>query len=257
VNATSQPRSTRSKVRILAVLPLVLLLSGCIRLNMDLKVNDDSTVSGTIVFAVSDALAGMGSGSTSSDLGTSPLVDQKAKGVTEIPYKQDGFTGQKFMLNHTPLTALQNGTNKEGNLAIVRKGNQIRVTGLLDLTSSGQGTADPLGALTGGIATSMFASADLRISITVPGKIVKSTGVISNGGKTVTWRPKIGEKTDLATTVDLPMVPWTLIGGGVALLLALLVAFIVMRSRRRSPALPPALDSSSDEENPSIQTELF
>jgi hypothetical protein len=133
--------------------------------------------------------------------------------VTASPYKQDGFTGEKFTLNHTPLTALANNNDKAGTL-------------------------------TSGIAASMFAGADLRISITVPGKIVKSTGAISNGGKTVTWRPKIGEKTDLATTVDLPRVPWTLIGGGVAFLLALLVAFIVMRSRRKSPALPPALDSS-------------
>jgi hypothetical protein len=253
----TQPRSTLSKLRILLVIPLILALSGCIRLNMDLKVNDDGTVSGAIVFAVSDALAGLGSGTTDNGLGTTPMVDPKAKGVTEVPYKEGGFTGQKFILNHTPLSALENGQNKEGSISIVRSGKHIRVSGFLDLTMKDQGTSDPLGALSGDFAASMFAGADLRISITVPGKIVKSTGEISADGKTVTWRPKMGQKTDLATTVDLPSVPWTLIGGGVALLIALLTALLVIRSQKKVIEPLPADDPPSEDENPLIQPEFF
>jgi hypothetical protein len=257
MSTQAQPRSTLSKLRILVVLPLILALSGCIRLNMDLKVNDDSTVSGAIVFAVADELAAMGTGSTENPLGTAPLLDSKAKGVTEVPYKSGGFTGTKFVLNHTPLSAFEDSKNKEGSLSIVKSGKHIRVSGFLDLTMKDTGTGDPLGALSGDFASSMFAGADLRISITVPGKIVKSTGTISADRKMVTWRPKLGKKTNLATTVDLPSVPWTLIGGAAAFLIALLIALFVIRSQKKAKMTPLTNETPPAEEPPLLQTEPF
>ena len=44
----------------------------------------------------------------------------------------------------------------------------------------------------------------MKISVKFPVKVLSSTGTISEDGKTVTWIPKLGEKLDLATTVEIP-----------------------------------------------------
>jgi galactokinase/mevalonate kinase-like predicted kinase len=91
----------------------------------------------------------------------------------------------------------------------------------------------------------------------VPGKIVKSTGTISADRKMVTWRPKMGKKTNLATTVDLPSVPWTLIGGAAAFLIALLIALFVIRSQKKAKMTPLTNETPPAEEPPLLQTEPF
>jgi hypothetical protein len=101
----------------------------------------------------------------------------------------------------------------------------------------------------------MFASAQFRISVTFPGKITKSTGEISKDRRTVTWNPAFGEKTDLATTVELdtPMnfVLWTI--GGV-IFIALVILLIILNRRKKlaevssdEMATPPIESQGVDE----------
>lgn len=198
---------------------------------MALEINKDSTVSGTMIFALVDSLAAMGSDSQDNTSPTDSFVSPTAKGVTVSTYKQGGYTGQKFTLDHVPFSEFGSTKGADSDFKITRVGNEITVSGFLDLSSGD--------ASTGGnewgdaLAKSILSSADLKISIKFPAKVVKSTGEISKDGKSVTWYPKMGEKLDLTTTVDLPSLNVGLIAGGVAVIASICGGIFYLFFRRK------------------------
>lgn len=239
-------------------IPLAVLLTGCVKMDIALTVNKDKTMSGAVVLALADSIAGLdssgGSSGTSGTGGLDDLVDKKAKGVTVSKYHQGGFTGEKVTFDHSPLKAFSSASQKDGSFAIDIKGNKAFISGAMDLSSTGTQSSDST-STDDALTKAMFASAQFRISVTFPGKITKSTGEISKDRRTVTWNPAFGEKTDLATTVDLdsPMsfIPWA-IGG--ALFIALVIGLIIL-NRRKKPtevstgemATPPIESQGIDE----------
>lgn len=239
---------------VLLSLPLVFLLTGCVKMDIALTVNKDKTMSGTVVLALADSIAGLdSSGSFSGTSGTGGLdnlVDKKAKGVTVSKYHQGGFTGEKVTFDHSPLKAFSSASQKDGSFAIDIKGNKAYISGAMDLSSTGT-SSSPSSSTDDALAKAMFASAQFRISVTFPGKITKSTGEISKDRRTVTWNPAFGEKTDLATTVELdtPMnfVLWAI--GGV-IFIALVVLLIILNRRKK-----PAEVSTDEKATPPIDGE--
>ncbi len=232
-------------------IPLAFLLTGCIKLDMALTVNKDKTVSGSVILGIADSLASLGSSTGSSGTpsigGLDGLINKKAKGVTVSKYHEGGFTGEKVTFDHAPLTAFSAAAQKDGSFGIDIKGNQAIISGSLDLSSSGTGSTatSPADAA---LAKAMFAGAQVRVTVTFPGKITKSTGEISKDRRTVTWNPTFGDKTDLATTValDSPMnfIPWA-IGG---LLLIALVGWLIFINRKKNP-----ISILSEEEIPNVE----
>ncbi len=231
--------------------PLAFLLTGCIKLDMALTVNKDKTVSGTVILGFADSLAALGSGTGSSTTttpgGLDGLINKKSKGVTVSKYHQGGFTGEKVTFDHSPLNAFSSSTQKDGSFAIDIKGNHAYISGAMDLSSTGTG-ASGTSSMDDALTKAMFAGAQIRISVTFPGKITKSTGEISKDGRTVTWNPTIGDKTDLATTValDSPLnyIPWAF--GGV--LLIALVGWLIFINRKKTP-----ISFATDEEIPTTE----
>jgi len=210
---------------------LCISLTGCIKFDLALEINKDSTVSGTMIYAVSDALSELSTSSDSSDPTTS-LLDSNAKGVTTSDYKEGGFTGTKIELDHVPLSAFNQPGGEAGQFKITKDGNTITLKGELDLSSAD--TSETSGSEWGdALAKSLFATVDLNMSVRFPVKILKTTGKISEDGRTASWKPKLGEKLDLTTTVELPTTNFKLIGiSGVASLLLLVISILVLRKRR-------------------------
>lgn len=225
-------------------IPLALLLTGCIKLDMALTVNKDKTMSGAVILAMADSIAALGSSTSPADTGgLDTLINKKAKGVTVSKYHQGGFTGEKVTFDHAPLNAFSSAAQKDGSFAIDIKGNKAFISGALDLSSTGtqSSTSSPSDEA---LMKAMFAGAQIQIAVTFPGKVTKSTGEISQDRRTVTWNPALGDKTNLATTVELdsPMnfIPWA-IGG--AMLIAL-VAWLIILNRKKKP-----VDLSGEEES--------
>lgn len=235
----------------LMCLPLAFLLTGCIKLDMALTVNKDKTVSGSVILGIADSLASLGSSTGSSGTpaigGLDGLINKKAKGVTVSKYHQGGFTGEKVTFDHAPLTAFSSSAQKDGSFGIDIKGNQAFISGALDLSSTGTGSS-ATSSTDAALAKAMFAGAQVRVTVTFPGKITKSTGEISKDRRTVTWNPTFGDKTDLATTValDAPMnfIPWA-IGG---ILLIALVGWLIFINRKKTPLSIPG-----EEETPATE----
>ena len=218
-----------------ALLLSTILLTGCVKMDLALEINSDKTVSGTLIYAISDALSELGTTSEDTDP-TADLFDTSAEGVTVAEYKEDGYTGTKITLDRVPISAFNKQGGESGGFQIIRKENLITLKGELDLSSGD--TEDSDNSEWGdALAKSLFATADLSISVKFPVKVLSTTGTISEDGRTVSWKPQLGEKVDLTTTVELPNRNLIVIGIAAAALLLLIIAFLVVfkvRGRKKS-----------------------
>ncbi len=226
---------------LVGILTLALSLSSCVKLDMDLEINKDSTVSGTMIFALIDSLAAMGDSTQEDESPTDSFVSPTTKGVKVVEYKEDGYTGQKLILDRVPFSEFGKNSSGESDFKVKRDGNKITVSGFLDLSSgedssSGSDWGDAL-------AKSIMSSADLKISIKFPAKVLRSTGEIGQDGKSVTWRPELGEKVDLTTTVELPTAKIGAAIGGLLVLIVLAVAVVFVVVRRRKASAPPTQEA--------------
>ena len=242
------------KRRVAAIIAAVLstfLLTGCIKLDMDLTVNTDRTVSGTVIGAVSNYLAELAeeSGDTSSNSLTSELdslFDENTPGVTVKEYKSGGFTGQQYILDHVAISELSGDGADAESFKIKIVGNKVNVSGVLDLSMDEDATSslDLFGA---DFAKGLFSSAQMRIAVRFPGKVISSSGEISADGKQVIWTPVIGERNELSATVELPNAKKILIyvGIGIGALVLLLLAFLLGRNARK-PAVENQVQTNHD-----------
>ena len=97
-------RSRRALARIGAFAVLAVLLSACIKLDMNLTVNSDDTVDGTIIFALNKQLIELSGQSADDLLGDSGPIPTDAEGVSTKPYEDDEFQGQEVTLDAKTLT---------------------------------------------------------------------------------------------------------------------------------------------------------
>ena len=175
--------------RLLGCAAIALLLAGCFKVNMDLEVAADNTVSGTAIIAVDESLlqlTGQNVDALFADMDLSDLPP----GSTAEEYREDGFVGQEITFADMPLDAFTgnnalsgSGTGEELN--IVREGDEFRVTGGFDMSGEEFTSTE--------IPEQFMDSFEFRISITFPGEVKSATGDID--GNTVTWEPTFGENT--------------------------------------------------------------
>ncbi|HKX33968.1 MAG TPA: hypothetical protein VJP03_01375, partial [Actinomycetota bacterium] len=244
-------RRARTAGRIGALVALVFLMTGCIKLNMNVGINSDNTVSGTVEFGVQKELLDLTGQNVEDLLGSEAPFPSEAPGVTIEPFDDGEFAGQQVIFEDMPIEEFNSGgiagasgatgaaTGEE--LQIARQGDTFVVTGVLDLSSGLSGVTGPFGS-TGG--AQFFESADVKIAITFPGEVLQASGGRIDGN-TVTYVPEFGDRLEINATgsavdngeaADVvggsdSFLPLILIIAGVVLLL-LIVVFLVLRSRR-------------------------
>jgi hypothetical protein len=213
---------------------LALLLSACLKLDVDLQVNADNTVGGAIIFGVDKQLLELSGSSIEDVLDTTAPIPEDVEGVTTEPFEDDRFAGQRFTFEGVPLEEFSSG-----DLAITRDGDVFTVNGVLDL-SSGLSGATGLSGLSGpfGNPEELFRNAEMQVRITFPGEVTEANGEVD--GTSVTWVPVVGERLEIHATagaVDSGASNLTLllIIGAVVLAAAIAIGIVVM-SRRRPPA---------------------
>lgn len=235
---------------------LVFLMTGCIKLNMNLGINSDNTVSGTVEIGVQKELIDLTGQNVEDLLGRDAPLPSNAPGVTVEPFDDGEFAGRQFILEDVPIEEFNSGgivgasgaTGASGptsgagdSLQIVRQGDTFVVTGVLDLSSALSGVTGPLAGTSG---AQFFESADIRIAITFPGEVLEAPGGEIDGN-TVTYLPEFDERLEINATgsaldngeaADVvggsdSFLPLILIIAGVVLVL-LIVVFFVVRGRR-------------------------
>jgi hypothetical protein len=238
-------RSRRALARIGAFAVLAVLLSACIKLDMNLTVNSDDTVDGTIIFALNKQLIELSGQSADDLLGDSGPIPTDAEGVSTKPYEDDEFQGQEVSLDGVPLAQFNEENNDEDSLRIQHQGDNYVVSGALDLSSTGASGATGVSGFPG--ADEIFESAQMKLAITFPGPVSESNGTID--GNTVTWVPKVGERLELHAVAsasgggDSNTTLWILLAAGAIVVIAAIVVG-VMATRRRSAQTGVAPDGT-------------
>jgi hypothetical protein len=222
----------QATARFVAVGIVAVLLTGCIKLNVDFTVSSDNTVSGTMVFAFSKQLLQLTGRSAQGLIGSSAPIPSSVPGMSAKPYDDGEFAGEEYTFDAVPLT--QFNSDDPTSISIVRSGDTFTVSGVLDL-SSATGASGATGTIPD--LDQALAGADIRISIAFPGAVTDSNGVVD--GSTVTWNPKIGQRVELRATAGAigngssstsSIVLIGLIALGVIVLIV--VVTLVMRGRR-------------------------
>jgi hypothetical protein len=229
-------KPSRALARLAVAAVTTLALTGCIKLDMALDVNADNTVDGTMVFAVSKQLSELPGFDADQLAGQGPLDTPGAGDVTTKPYDDGTWVGTEMEFTDVPLSEF-GGSDGGDDLAIVRDGDQFRVSGTMDLSG------DDAGAGTEGLdMAALTSSAEIRISLTFPGDVVSANGAVD--GRTVTWTPGFGETVDLQAVANAQgggsSTTWLVAG---ALLVGLLAVggFLLTAMRRKNvPAPVPA-----------------
>jgi hypothetical protein len=226
-------RSRSALARIGAFAVLALLLSACIKLDMNVTVNSDDTVDGTIIFALNKQLIELSGQSADDLLGDSGPIPTDAEGVSTKPYEDDEFQGQEVTLDGVPLAQFNQENNDQDSLHIQHQGDTYVVSGALDLSSTGTSGATGASGFPG--AEEIFKSAQMKLAITFPGPVSESNGTID--GNTVTWIPKVGERLELhavasATGGGSSSTLWILLAVGAVVIVAAIVVGVLATRRR-------------------------
>lgn len=187
-------KKTKRLLAILLGLTVVLATSGCIKLNMTLSVTSNDLISGSVVSAISKELADYAAESGQSST-AEPLFPNNPK-VTHAPFSDSTWVGDRYTFQSMPISEFNAFGDSSSSLRITRTGDNLTVTGMLDM-STDDGTGDSSGL--GIDPSSLF---DVRLSITLPGKIKSSTGTIS--GNTITWKGKYGVPLELSAVTYAP-----------------------------------------------------
>jgi cobalamin biosynthesis Mg chelatase CobN len=238
-------------VKLLGLAAMALLLSSCLKLNMDLTVSSKNTVSGTVIFAVDKQLL-QASGQTVDQVLQSPVVSPGTKGVTTSPYDDGKYVGQEIVFDAVPLSQFAGASAED--LKIVREGDEFKVSGVLDLSSATPTTTG--NPQVDQIAQQAMKTADLHITMTFPGSVTSSNGKVD--GNSVTWEPKIGERTEIravASAIPSSSFPWLWIAIGAAAVVVLLVVALWIAARRRGEKgveVPAAVGAAATGAAPSV-----
>jgi hypothetical protein len=226
----------RRLIALSAIFSSCLLLTSCIKMDVNLVINKDATVSGSMIFAVSDSLAEFGNDNSEESNPLEDAINTDAEGVTESVYKSDGYTGTKYTFDRIPFEEFNKGNTDGGNgFQLIQEGNRVTVKGSLDLsTADSQDSNSDLGEWGDEFAKSITSTFDININVKFPVKVLESTGTISDDGMSVSWKPKYGEKVDLTTTVELPsgfQIVYLIIGIG--LVGVGITVFLILRKSRK------------------------
>jgi hypothetical protein len=213
-----------------------LLLTGCVKVEMDLTLSSDDTVDGYYVFAVAEGvgeLMELSDEEAAEQLFGSEgeITDQFANGTVES-YTADGWVGTKVSFTDESLDVLDNA---DQGFVITREGDEFVLVG--ENSATGEEEV-PEGA-------------EMSLAVTFPGAVTEHNGTLE--GNTVTW--------DLTTATELSArggatesssIPVWMILAGVALVLVIAAAVtivLVLASRRNSqPIEPAAVDRESQPE---------
>jgi hypothetical protein len=243
-------------VRVVVLVALALLASGCVRFRGDLTVSADDLVSGTLVVALKipdGAPAGAAADEPSSDDIPADLRDK----VSVAPYAEDGYEGSTLTLKGLTFAELDRvfrdgadsaaasspssspgsasatpGPAASISVSLRRDGHRLEMIGRFFVPT--------LSLLGGPNEATADADFEAKMRITFPGDVISTNG--QKSGRTVTWnlRPSTVEFMQATTRAGGGaggLVGWQLGAGvGLAVLLVGGVGLVWMR-RRRQPAV--------------------
>jgi hypothetical protein len=222
----------RRSLAVATTVAALVSLSGCFKLDMDMTVNSDDTLDGVVIFALNEDLADM------AEEGSELTADDLPEGATIEEYDEDGFVGQKVILDDVAMSDLNETFSSEGDTggpgewSLTHEGDEYRFTGDMDLTDMAADEDSDVDM------SAFMSGAELRVAFTFPGDVTESNGEID--GSTVVWEPEVGEANEMTAVAEessgLSTLLIALVVGGAVLVLALIGLALWLRGRGKRPA---------------------
>jgi hypothetical protein len=220
------------------VTALTAVLTGCLKIDLALEINEDASVDGEIIFAVSEELAQL-TGQSREQLieqFQADVMRDAPEGVTQQPYQDDGLEGTRLILDDVPLDEFDPA---DETLTITHEGDYYVVDGSFDLRAIGD--LQQLSASQREAFEGVAETADVRLAITFPGTVIDHNGELD--GRTVTWSPSGTEPVQIHARAE-DSAPDSFAGPAIAAVLILgAVAVLALRGRLSSqdrPSDPPS-----------------
>ncbi|MEV0803500.1 hypothetical protein AB0I34_37815 [Kribbella sp. NPDC050281] len=206
----------------LVVVACLVALTGCVKLDADLKVSSNETVSGTMEMGVDKQLV-ESSGQSLEKIRSrveDAIKELTTDGVSCKPFEDDQYVGSTCQFDSVPFEKM--GTSTGEGVGFRKEGNRI----IVSVKES------DLGQVPSGTQPSV------NFKITMPGRILEHDDGASISGRTATYDSldKLG-KVSLISEAGSTFPLWLIIVIAVLLLLAAAaVVFFVLRGRRRQQA---------------------
>ncbi len=230
---TGRPRARRALPALL-LLPLLLVLAGCFRLDMGLTINEDDTVDMSVEIADVTGMMSredMPCSDLESELTGGPNEDVVDFTVTEIE-DDDGNVGCRMEATGAPLDSRAD----DGGRSAQRVDDPYAPS--LEGDPAGMGDMGDLEDMPAGMEP------QVSIAVTFPGEVIEADGEID--GNTVTWTGLTafasgGSATGHATGSGGGdnTVTWIILGVVILLALAALIFLLVKRGQNKSGAATP------------------
>ncbi|MGF6835325.1 hypothetical protein QF015_003520 [Paenarthrobacter sp. TE4293] len=219
------------------LLAVMVALTGCVKLNMSVKVNNEKSVDYEVVYAIQKSVLGdksfeefmesNGSGSGSQEMDI-------PEGATVVDYEDEKYKGKRITAANLDPAKLAESSSSENPFELKKEGD-FYVLSMGGVT--GMDSSDPQAS---SMAKSMFDEATVKF--TFPGKVVEATGATVDGNTATFDMLSIKETAVQAKAEANAGVPMWIIWILVAVLViaaALVLLFVLLRKRSAQPA--PAL----------------
>jgi len=200
------PRNFPKTLSLIVVTAAIALgLSGCIKVDMDMKIGSNEKVDGTFVVAINEEVLTLMQ-QKPDDFIKDMLKDDVSKNapkgakVTQTAYRKNGWAGVAIAYKDMPVSefsksagkatgGLGGGSATTGQDFVLKKvKDTYEFTGKVD---SGSGKSSVGGEKSSDAMMKKY-KPEMRIKLTFPGRIISANGKIS--GNSVTWVPVLGDK---------------------------------------------------------------
>lgn len=220
------------------LLALMLALTGCVKLNMSVKVNNEKSVDYEVVYAIQKSVLGdksfdefmesNGTGSQGMDI---------PDGATVVDYEDEKYKGKRITAANLDPAKLAESSSSESPFELKRDGD-FYVISMGGVTGSESGDAS-----SSAMAKSMFDEAS--VTFTFPGKVVEANGATVDGNKATFDMLSVKDTVVQAkaeANAGIPLwIIWILVGV-LVIAAALVLLFVLLRKRssQQQPALAGA-----------------
>lgn len=219
------------------LLAVMVALTGCVKLNMSVKVNNEKSVDYEVVYAIQKSVLGdksfeefmesNGSGSGSQEMDI-------PEGATVVDYEDEKYKGKRITAANLDPAKLAESSSSENPFELKKEGD-FYVLSMGGVT--GMDSSDPQAS---SMAKSMFDEATVKF--TFPGKVVEATGATVDGN-TATFDMLTIKETAVQAKAEanagVPMwIIWILVA---VLVIAAGLVLLFLLLRRKSAQQTPAL----------------
>jgi hypothetical protein len=208
----------RKLIAAFATVGLVSLLSGCIKLDMDVKVSKDEKISGTVIVGLQASVLELMGQTKAEFLKEMKTAKDIPKGAKAKPYDKGGFVGQEISFTNLPasefgsvagaakgVTAAAGGSSETSDtsaesdasspddIKLEKVNGKWVMTGTMNLSDKAESDSSDGSFSVSGMGD-LMKSAKIRIKMTFPGKIIEHDKWGKVKGNTIEWNPKAGQK---------------------------------------------------------------